>query len=1429
MSRSAGAPASSELDTPFSLYLRATHDLPLPARFYDPRTLKPFAKISLESVLQASTSPLITLFERAEGNMNADDIAAAFLLENAPRAVMPGGKKNVQALVDALKAYGLELSTRFGIESKYTTYSVAQLEADRSIWESTLSSEKDYERLLSKGIEAANAKILDFPVAALSKPQVQQSNLVFTRISWNADALDLTKIRDRDLAIQPIVDKARLTNEDASDVFSLIPVTGDSLGIPYLGYHTTLGNQYRVATNPSSASCSATSGSSAKSCAIHPDKDEYTYNIISHSDLYKGELRGSTSFLSFMIRGVFGLLDLTHSTLILNRVHHDAEQSLTDQLIEMLPFLNIDGLAHHRITARIVSPIGGSIAYHVLFFDAMLDQSDYIGFKEEDGAQLLKQTRILYLSPIPRVLDPLTDKFAFVREIQVVLSNRVAANSELITLDKGSLFELHRGVSYVEFTVSDVSDSAVLRFASAYLSRMVGHYHEVAVEKYSPFITDEFQLPISSTTIDLSSDAVYSRMSGSIRGIDLISHTYPDVFGHNFTRLCPHYPAVKEQLGTGDVEFKPQDTANSPDGASGQWLRFPPDGAIEFYFRCGVDEPQFPHPGVTISKLRNKSRYPLLPCCFRSNQFRPGQRTEVAYRAGSAQASAVSAIDITIASWGSLVFPPSFNRRLLMASEKTLFRGRLGRIPEVLMSIITSHVLPSAEDDEDASAALDDGRRIVRFGLSEPTMLHAAYLAVDPDYQKLSSGTAAERSEYLRKTVRLPHPACLYQELAPEDATPEALLVEPLFSHWSSSTHYRIIEESLDINLYVILRVAPRENVIEPNRYYFEIPTTRSGAPHMRRHSRTRPSVLLYRVRRFEGETIVDSGIELLMHGTHHTSFSGVWGTGSSSRIAELYTRSAQVLSFGTSPIDSSSYGAYVGLNTADYASLLIPQRCIPISQLIDERGLCRALTFESSERSVGRGVVDSERFSVVFPATPAYNLPFSSTLQLVSYGSTARRIFGDACLTSATRDGVFYILGDDPTRYIFVPLMAGDPSLPADIPKAPFTPLTGLSPTSVGFATQWRTAHTYLRVLLFIFSFLYTFSDDRDPQAFMESRVVIDEKRHAAHASEIYDLSGLKRVLVLREPTFAEALATVKRLAPSVLDAKGEKLVVTSRRIYDGLAYFLRTVQEQTSATPLNILRKRRWELGRVIAPPREGGGSTSLLLARSTTDMTETRGSTLNFGTARAIRTWFRGIRSGSTVGGMVVATDLQAVKDTVHSSTGVVLWRHPKTGRVWLIPGATYSLREAAVVCYLWQMRHRVAELESHSTTTAAVERLIQSGGGKIPLRQSRLTALFRQRTVVSVRRSRRSRSGRLVITGADEDENEEDNVSALKHLIDSADLTVFRYAITRDNRIELLAPQPGDEEIKPKKLHPDALRLTIEVLRTAHQRYTPMLSP
>ncbi len=1355
----------------------------MPARFYDPKTLKPVVRLTLEQVKSATgTNPLISVYERSEGNLSIDDIVLAFILDNSPSAT--GMRKSLTPLVEVIKTFGIDISTRFGID-KYVTYSTAQLEADRAYWQSTLRAEKDYERLLSKGIDTANEKIEAYPSASLSKPEVQQSNIVFSRVFWNVRNLDMAKIRDRDLVIQPIVDGARLTNEDAYDVFALIEISGEVNGIPYLGFHSPNHDQYRVATVTTSNAAGIT----------YPDRDEFTYKNISQSDLYS-DLRGSTSFLSFLYRGVFCLLDLTYSKLILNRVHRDSEAALTVEIAEKLPFLRLEGLTHRRITARIISPIGGSIAYHVLFFDAMLNQSEYIGFKEEGEPQLLKHTKTFYLSPIPRIVNPLTDQYASIGDMYVVMMNRTAANSELVTLDsaESSPFELTRGTAYVEFTVYNISDSAMLRFAVAYLSRMVGRYYEVASPQYTSYISDEFHL---SASLLSSTDAFYSRGSSAIRGIDRISHTYPEVFGHNYTRKCPHYPAVKQRLEPQDVEYQPA-TADEPNGGPNQWLKYPPDGGVEFYFRCGVDEPELKYPGVIVSTLRNRKRYPLLPCCFRTNQFKPEMRSEVAYRLGAAKASAVSEADITVASWGPLNYPPSFNRRMMMSSEKTLFRGRLGRIPQALLSIIRSRIL-SSDDEED-----DEDDKVVRLGLSETNMVHAAFLAMSPEYQKLSMGAPGERLDYLRRYIssRMPHPACLYQELTASMATPEELMKEnsehPLFSSWTTNTHYRIIEEVLGINLYILMRVTARENAIEPHTYFFEVPVSRSGAPHMRRHSfSTRPSVILYRVRRFESGIAVDSGIELLIHGSEKTELSAVWGSSASAKIAELYVAGAQVLSFGTSPVNPSLYVACNGLYTADYASALTSMGFVATSQLIDERGLCRALTFA--------GTTNTTEFSVVFPGTQPYNLPFNSELSYIHYEPHARRIFGDSQLTSAARDGVFYTPSDDSARYIFVPLVRNDETLPIDLPEASYTPLTGLSIKAVTYDVHWRTAYTYLRVVLFLTSFLYAFAEPHDPKSFMEKHVVLDETRHRAHAREIYDFSGLKRVLVLREPVMREALAILRRLVPSFLDAKeGSRIVLTSQKIYDSIEYYVRTVHDQTLGMSPAQIRKRRWNLASVISPLREGGIPASQLLASD-----KLQDTMLSFGTPRAVRTWFRGIRSGAASGSMVTTSDARNVDATVRSQIGVILFRHPNTGRTWLIPAITSTLRNVTIVCYLWATQHRIIELEDEARTAAVADRLAMRSGESAH-QDSRMTLMFRQKTLQQYRRSK----SRILA------EDDEEDLTEIKHLLDSENVVVYKYVLTRDNRIELLA-EPRPELLKQ--------HIVVEVLRTAPRLYTPMLSP
>lgn len=1333
-----------DLDTPLSNLLRATYDLELPARFYNPRTLK-----------RIQDTSLIKIYEKGIGNLSIDNIAASYILDTL--------SANPATVISVLKEFGSELATRFGIDNRYANYSTAELMSDRAIWETTVRAQKEYERLLSRRIDEINDYYMQFPAYPLSKPNVQQSNLVYTKVSWNASYVDLSKLKTRDVEVQPIVDRVRLTNEDALDIFTLIPVSDD---IPYLGYHTPLADHYRVSINP-------------QTLHTHPDRDEYTYRIISDSDLYS-DLRGSTAFLSFIILGVFCLLDLSHSTLILNRIDHSIEETITQKIQDKLDFLNIEGLTHRHITARIISPIGGPIIYHLFLFDAMLNQEEYIGFKEEETPQVLKPTNLFYLSPIPRIVNPLTDEYAQIPEIKVEINKGTAVSSELFTLftkEQQPPYELKSGTTYTEFTVFNVTDAALLRFATAYLSRMVGHYHEVVVKEYSEFIHKDFRLPLLTTSSPQEEDTAISSSSegggGGIKAIDILSHSYPEVFANNYTRRCPHYPIVKDKLD-GDVEYKIGANDNS---SAGKWLRFPPDGNIEFYFRCGTREPDFMHPGVIVSNLRNKTKYPLLPCCFRSEQFKPGQRTEIAYRLGGATASSVRVTDITVSSWGPLNYPPIFNRRLLMTSDKQLSRGRIGTLPQAISNVIMSNILVSTTTESSDQEEDEEDYKIVRLGLSEPTMVHAVFLAVDPEYQKLSTASLEERTEYIRSHLKFPNPACLYQELSPQDAADKNI-----FSTWDTTTHYRILEEALDINLYVILRITPPENVNRPDRYFFEIPRTRSGEPHMRRHNLNRPSVILYKVRKFEIDIPIDSGIELVLFATPlQIRFSGVWGPMFTKRIAELYIRSNQVLSFGTNPVDEEAYGKYVGYYTIDYRSL-IPQQ--PVSQIIDERGLCRALNFDS--------------FSVVFPATQPYDLPFSSTLKRAeSYNEIVKKIFGNACLISSAKDGVFYIIGGN--SYIFIPCdnIIDDEQEKNNIVH--YTPLTGLETTDISHNIQWRKAYVQLKILLFLVAFIFVFSETRDPNKdpntnsinFMNKYVTLDETKHKSSVSEIYDFSNLKRVFILKDPTLKSALSILNRFVPSLLNASKDKIVLTSRKIYEGIAYYIRTVADQTAAYPASQLRKTRWELGRIL--------ETSL----TTADI-----NTLYFNSPGYVRMWFKGNRTlGSSL-----ASNVKTVFDTVKTGSGIAIWRHPVTQRVWLIPGVTYSFRNAAAVCYLWLTQHRVVELERHTETLASIEKL-QSGGSNLGSKAASGMTIFKYHH--QDRRTRSRTRTRLIVNPEDDIEL----ISEAKRIIETSEdnIAIFTYVITRDNRIELLN---DGTEMK---------QINLEVLRTAINRFTPMLSP
>lgn len=1197
------------METDIIKYLEGVSTKPLPARFYRADNLLPYVSPSLS---------LIENYEAVHGFLSNEEIIQAY--------VILSGEKNATTIVSTIKGFGDYLHKRYNIDDNYKSYNREQYQVDLIQWESSTRKEKNYERLLVDRMHEINSRIMSYPNAPIARKEIEESNVVFD-ISWVASSIAMTDLPNRDFNIQPIVDDGRITQEDSVDIFSLLRITKD---VDYIAFHTPTSNQYKL---------------TGAQGGHRPSKDEYTYRSIVDGELYT-DLKSSPGFIAFIIDGYFSIIDLYKSKITFYSLKETNVNNIISVARNYLYFLRLRDERRQRISTSFLL-LRHAVNYPIFYADVLLNENEYIYFKEEDTPQLMKNIKIFYVSPIPIVISPETGMYKKINEFKISLTNHIATNTELVNMLDGRTEQIMKGEFYTELSVAEVNNFSLLSFVGMLFVKIFGKYINVTEPEYKAALMEDFR---ELLTITEAARESYAKKTENVKNIDYLHHIAPQLFVKNYSRVCQQYqqPDIKDFL-------------DEEDEKSGHWLPFPPQQKPELYFKCEQHrgrtdgKPPYPYPGVIENKkLKNQKQYPLIPCCFMTDPMVPGKVTYKAYHKPK-ESEFISSINSESFSsrWGSLEYPPK-NNRTIMTEDKTLYRGRLGVLPQILEAVLKDVISGVVGEDEVESV------QILRYGLSEQTLVHAVFLAMDTEYQKLTMLPFEDRDRYIRDRIRLDHVDLLRQEIAFPNK--EKILEDP--HQWTTREHYRILEEMFNVNIFVLYRTSAKEGLDEPTKYTFEIPNSRTGY-HVRHKRTDRPYIILYKHSKYDGDIKIETPLEMIIYGRSEGDFSAVWGT-ACSEIYTIYDKSYNVVSCGFSPIEmtSSAYGRYEHVYSQNYADILKIFK--PSSQVIDEFGHARALNFASLN------------FSAIFYPTQPFNLPLGPLIKTDI--NNAERLLGKSKYISAQRDGLFYLIGQN-GLYIFVPItrkqLEDDSML-----KVAFTPLSGEQRGNT-VKNTWGRAYSYLKIILFIFSWLYTLSDLTPPQRFMDKHVILDESKHASIVSDIYDFFGLKRMIVLRRANIDEAIKYLERVAPSVFGEKG-KILITSKGLYDGFLYFLKIVDKQVELSRKNNsgpFSQVRWDISRLF----------------SAKDETLKEGS-LYFDSSSAVRTWFQ--IPSITVGN----ESATSVEESIKNGVSMTVWKHPFSKRIWTIPGRTFKYEDAIDFVITWH-RERTIDFdrvtEEHDT--------------------------------------------------------------------------------------------------------------------------------
>lgn len=285
-----------------------------------------------------------------------------------------------------------------------------------------------------------------------------------------------------------------------------------------------------------------------------------------------------------------------------------------------------------------------------------------------------------------------------------------------------------------------------------------------------------------------------------------------DIFVSGYAKRCPceQQPRILTREEADQVEGQIFYFNGEP--TKRQILRFPRDNP-EFYFEC--TNPDFPFVGVKKNDLKNKGRYPYIPCCFPRDQTVEGAKTEYnEYYVTRRQVQT-----------GQVARGTS-----LIKTDRILEEGRRGYLPSPIEQFLTV-VFGEAGD------------HYVRRGVPSDkySILHAVCIATeDREYQRDRIGRI---NELYRRYLDIPK-EILLQELYNFDQLEMDKIIRQDFI--DTKYVYRAIEEIFGINLYVFVKEDTDANS------YLEIPNNAYGS--IRPVNSNRKTVIVYKSKGAESE-----------------------------------------------------------------------------------------------------------------------------------------------------------------------------------------------------------------------------------------------------------------------------------------------------------------------------------------------------------------------------------------------------------------------------------------------------------------------------------------------------------------------------------------------------------------------------------------------
>lgn len=342
--------------------------------------------------------------------------------------------------------------------------------------------------------------------------------------------------------------------------------------------------------------------------------------------------------------------------------------------------------------------------------------------------------------------------FQYIKASVSVNFDQLHSTEDMVVKHGGESFKINKDTDYIRVNISKAkSRSVALQFQSIFL-RLITRYNQLRQlyeNYYKTFISDWEEESL-----------VKQRVGGLYKenrtNLDTLIDALPDVFVAGYATACQ---ADKQPVIVAPNQVDVWKSKGR------ELLEYPTDNP-RVILGCPKDDLSFPY--LQKNKLENNSEYPFIPCCRKGRKRSSTTSTSTGKKGES---------------------------DYVVASQRALTNGTKGNLPETIKNIISVY-----REDSD----------LLRIGMPESpsSLLHCvAYALKSSEYMNLKDDFQAKErliESYRKSMADSINPSLLKQELYDEDEETimknfrdNKVFLNPLL-------YYRAIEETLNINLFIL-------------------------------------------------------------------------------------------------------------------------------------------------------------------------------------------------------------------------------------------------------------------------------------------------------------------------------------------------------------------------------------------------------------------------------------------------------------------------------------------------------------------------------------------------------------------------------------------------------------------------------------------------